>query len=363
MLVFSLLIWLLVLVAAGFFAYLIRHDINWDGDARRTKAGQSFSLRIEQSKYGIVALEAGVVCAATFVLECRMENAVDLWFKHRKLSIEIQTGDADFDAAIYVAADTAAAQRSLQSQQELRLLIRTLLTAGAESIRCFNGWLVARFPASLNVATTEWKVEQAVPSLFRMATLLAGEKPSRYAVAKDTVFSRSSMVFGAAVAIVATGLLMLFTPTPEHLLLRPLLAPTLLVAAVYSMLLLAFAYLLLAKTSRFHLAPWWMLMLGIAATPLLGFTTVREYNIKGPQLAAATIETEIIGKRTKRRRKNRDLYLLEMRPEEAARMHRSREIDVDYELFNSVSIGSHMRWQIRPGALGAPWIEKAAKKE
>ncbi|MDI1443223.1 hypothetical protein [Polyangium sp. 6x1] len=119
-------------------------DAESEGGALRVTAnGQPFVLRLRYGRGGRAEFEveaAGSGAAARLPIVIRRETSLDMLGKKLRINREVQTGDAAFDAAVYVESDApdGDVQRVL-GEARVRQKVLALLDAGFSSVAIHDG--------------------------------------------------------------------------------------------------------------------------------------------------------------------------------------------------------------------------------
>lgn len=113
------------------------------GEYGGTFEGMSYQLALRKDKSSIQAFRIGAPRRSLTWIRFTREGSIDRLFKRMKMANEIQTGDAPFDASVYVACDHPNVERILLEERALRGAISRAFEGGFKWVQ-FDGtnvWL------------------------------------------------------------------------------------------------------------------------------------------------------------------------------------------------------------------------------
>lgn len=107
---------------------------------------QTVFIDLLRDKHSVVSTSFLFEYNSNVLFKLTSESEFDAYFKKIGLSSEIQTGDHEFDKAIYIASDHLAWRDQLTQNSNVRTQILELFKLGCESIQYDGSLLSLKFP-------------------------------------------------------------------------------------------------------------------------------------------------------------------------------------------------------------------------
>lgn len=350
--------WILARLATFLAVYVYRLIFRRLGVTRRAAyARAEIAIKTRKRKGHVTKLFYGVAHADAPDFQLTEEGAWDRWFKLLGLAVEFQSGDASFDARLYVACDHPALAGLLRRDASARRAALRLFDHGAR--RVFADGAHVWVESSKSTDPTDAEVEAL--EAFRAALASIGR--SRLERLRDPFLWKAAAVEAFVWSLAFYGapgfLELLVERNTRYLAPGALFARGLLVAlGVYAALLTALA-LWLRGSSRGHRVLAESALLLAVGVPISSVQLVADANGAFDESAAVVLEPEIAGRRVERhgRRRSRRTYHLELRSTATWEYDVNRSIEVDRELYERAQGARRVAIRVRRGALGVPWIE------
>lgn len=327
-----------------------------------TYEGVPYTLAAKKGGKGprFVSLGMPLPCGVPFELES--EGVMERVGARVGLFKEQQTGDAEFDAAVYISCDRPTLGRLLASRPEARRIILEILRSGARRVFCDG--------REIRVVRMH-QTEPSPPDFPRLLELRAQLLPLVRAFEASgaeglPVRLLALQSFCCFVGIYAIGSAipwMGFLPT--RILERAALAPPAAVMGVAATLICGMVFASLARTGRTaRQALPWMVMFLCGVGPASYQASV-EINTRLDRAEPATLRCEVAKVEEFRRASVWDnrvtlgpcQHAVGDAPSES--LVAPAALTLDYKPFSQVEEGGELLLILSPGALDAAWVRDA----
>jgi len=301
---------------------------------------------------------------STLAFELVREHPVHRWLKRWDMAREWQSGDAAFDAEVYVMADQPGIAEELCRPERLRQALMALLSdADVHSIHARDGrvWLETRFLAHdpqklppMNVGHAERLA--AVAEALNAASIPSAKRP------RERSLLSVAFLAGLSAALLSTGGMELIAAFYLRLqgwapLTFELWRQALLLTGAVSLLLLLLTLLLLRHRSRLPKALTALIFLGIPGIALNSLFWVsdanREFDRSVVELRPATVLGLEQVTRRSRRSGNYTFCRIRLRDAREAQW----TVRADEKWCSRLSVGSPAFAHVRSGWLGVSWLD------
>jgi hypothetical protein len=160
-----------------------------------------------------VGLRIGVTAPADYDFSLKPEQWRDWLSKRIGFSVEHQTGDAAFDAAVYILSNDARIHSTLSQNAVLRAdILREFRNVAPRSavlkeVRCAGGrlWVHYRLKDGLNAAKVPVLAGKVVPALDRLAADLAHAAVAGAPKLYDRFVLRAALILAVSTGLVLNG--------------------------------------------------------------------------------------------------------------------------------------------------------------
>ena len=350
----------LVLAVIGFGIRQLRRRSPPKPDGEH--AGAPYYLELHKDKQQkTTGFSIGMPLRAPTWIRMHVESGFDRFFKRLGLANESETGDAGFDARIYVTCDHGFVATLLRDSPALRAAILRGFELGFRRIR-YDGvaiWLDRCSRPPLSPAHLD-----ALAALHAASAPLAAEVPSRFAdrflwkalVVEGLTWSLLGFAIGAAIEQVAHR--EDYHVRPSHVVIAGLAA-----AMVGLIVVVAIIALWLRGSSRGHrliVESGFVLLLGL---PVTGIQVVGDTN-RALDDAPSTVvvrhadHCETREHRSRRGRRTYTYHLWLLPTPEQVGPALPRSIEVTRALCGATSPGTAVELSIGPGRWGLPWYRR-----
>lgn len=350
-----------VTLLAGFaFSWYVRVHHRWKGETLRVDA-QAVERRIGKSKSGQWVDRLGVRVPPGSAFKLRSEGAHDRFFKHLGIAAEIPLLNRDVDRTLYLECEDRAVARWIDGDAGLARTLVALCTYSGHghevaALERAEGrlWLDIdkRGDTSIEGATMA-----LAPQLAAVAAAL--ERIGPRSVEPDGFVRRAALLLSLNTAVAVAGLLLWVGTGLHYEMLEPgRFFVTTLPVSLGAVLLFAYAaFRLLGRTSRTHLVLIEIALVGTAGFLAFAYGLGRAANAHFDDAPAQVFMIEEFGTQEYAcgKRKRSTCYQLDLPalPE----LRDDTSLTIDASLYHRLRGAPAIRLALKPGALGAPWIE------
>lgn len=349
--------WILLRFATLIAVYCAR--LLWRGHSGASQRFGDLEIAVHHSKNKrgeITRLWFGLPYAQPVLFRLSREGALDRWFKAVGLASEQQSGDADFDALVYVASDHYGFGRLLKASRDARAAIWALLVDNDARSIFSDGRFVW-----VESGVSQYAPGEPERDALRRLVAALQTIPARSAERSDGFALKVLLVEAAAWSIASYGVLgaleLIFTTGTRFPEKARLIWLGLLLAAALFVAIFALIAAVLRGSSRGHrivIESFIVLLLGL---PLTGVQAVADLDTAldraEPSQVAALVERKV-ERRQRRGQRTRYLELQWPSGEASAPIER---ITVGALTYNRAREGAPITIAVHPGALGIRWIE------
>lgn len=121
-------------VVAGFICRWYAKHLRLVGTELCEVNGIKFYLKVHKSKYGVESVSFGIPFHSRSLFKITPQSKWDHFFMRLGLANEVQTGDASFDRAFFIASDCSAFRHELRKDSSTRDLIEDAFGGNGKSI-------------------------------------------------------------------------------------------------------------------------------------------------------------------------------------------------------------------------------------
>lgn len=354
-----------IFVSVATLAFYLRLDSSsWTGFFGRVN-GERYRWRQTGGNIRELVFELAVDCESPYRFECHRERRRDRLFKWLGLSIEIQTGNAGFDRRIYIVCDSLNFKSWLTEQPAAQQAVLDVFTEGAKCVVCDGGVLSAMFPALKASELSERNGLLAVAPLHALARKLTAELPKHEGASRDDRVWKAILILSLSTALAATAgteiFRAMYVQVSTVLLSQDdLIVMGLLAGSALFLVLLVLNLWWLGRSSRFHLVLLETIALGLPGALVCGIFWVGDVNTALDSRPAVAIHVEVdrVWKESRGRRgRSPPDYYFSIQP--GSELPRSRtKFRISSAIFEQLRLVNKVTLHVKPGALGAPWIEQ-----
>lgn len=291
----------------------------------------------------------------SFQRETRLDRAL----KWLGLATELQTGDAEFDRRIYVEGDHPALHRLLRENARLRAALLALMARTAARIFSDGRHLWVE-SAELAYASAE-----DLRTLHGIMGHLRSAEPPRAHWFFDRFLWTAVFLEALVWSVALYGVPGLIETLHREITLGhgrmyfdlwALARPGLLLAGAAFVVLAGLTVLLLRGSSRGRRVLAECLVVLVLGLPVAGIQAVDDYNRSRDSAPAAVHEYRVVAKEERRHRR-RTSYLLRLEPATAGAPGFAAAYPVRPDVYANSRVGGSLRFTVRTGRFGLPWIE------
>jgi len=325
--------------------------------AKGSFAGQPWYERLEKSKQGdIESFRVGMPLPVPVGFRLQPEEPSDRWFKRMGLAHEFQTGDAQFDDAVYIACDHPALHRVLRQKEKARERVETVFAAGFR--RIWSDGRILWIERYSDTAPAPKDLEQLNNLRVALADLKSGlawsPDPFTFRVVAVEAITWSIFAYALGGAIEY-----FFDKTDIHVEPVELVAPGLAAGAVLFLALFGLIALFLRGSSRGSRILIEGIVLLALSVPIAGIQLVSDVNRAFDRSEPVTSRWVVKDKYTVSGRKRTTAYYVVLGPAVGTSITDvPGKISVASSLYYGAQRGRQIELQISRGALGFPWYRR-----
>ena len=325
---------------------------------RRDRNGVDWVLTQRRNKSRVIATRFGVPLGRAMYFSLTKKRAWDRWFLSMGFSREIRTGDAEFDAAVYVAGDHPALEPVLQADAEVRAALLSLLAGGAKEIYCDgrNLW-VSR---SGNTPPSD----EEIGLLAKVRDTLLAVPAESFAQLSEGFTNRarliSAMVWGAALYAVPGFFEAAFHVAPLYFEWGPVFIRAAGMLLILWVALVALARLWLQGSTRAHRVLTENFFGIVFCLPVFAVFAVSDLNIQldrsMPTVRVAHVQ-QVYTTLSHSRSGTHTHYHVALSSRDAAEQVLPLSFEVPHAVYADVRLTHEIAVAMRAGALGVPWVQ------
>ena len=364
----------------GFVVYSLRQraTANWIGTRssvrRKTYEYEVLTHRIYRSdKTQSVGLRMGVTAPAVYDFSFKPEKWRDWLSKRIGFSVEYQTGDVEFDKAVYILSNDARIHATLSQNAALRADILRVFSVVAphsavlKEVRCSGGriWVHYKLKSELNRAQIPVLAEQVVPALSRLAADLGNATVAGAPRLYDRFVLRAAIILAISTGLALNGgahmVRLFFIPIPFTLDNSTLILWAIYCGAGLLALLVLAVVLFLGRSARAHVVLLEVLLVGSLGAVLTSFVELRDLNMEWDQQPAVSYEVRTVSKRISKGRRRPNIYYLTISG--WPNKNTTSEIRVWSSLYHRTDRGAELVLLQKPGFLKVPWVAAVMPRE
>lgn len=338
------------------------------GDRTARFRDRELRVALVRGRNSIERVSVGIDVPDRYRFVLRREKQIDGLAKWLRLAEEVQTGDAAFDAHVFVVSEDDRLRAALRADPSLRAAAVALLAdPEVRAVRCNRGRLWIECDADLKSDVGEAEAiepfaQRHLEALDRVAASLAAAPAPEWDAARGRAADHEHAIYAVCVAL-GIGAIVAFFWSQGHGMPRTLQferVETIAIwfAAAAGLILLAAAVALLARTPRLHVVLLEIVVAAIPAAWFLSRTALAEHNIRAAQPRPREVVVQIVDRREHRGRRGRRTYSLSL----AGWPDRSIDgwLGVPGGLYRATAGFDCLRVAYADGRLGDAWIAAAA---
>jgi len=350
-----------------------RWKISWRGQVDDS-LGIPYEYRLSVYERSVWRIRVGVACGRGFSFTLKPEGGLDRWSKAIGLVRECQSGDAAFDAAVYVASDDAVFHRMLQTDAALRSNIERVVRTGSatgkvSAIHAEKGRIWVEIEPDAGHRATSRAQDAArdiAPALIHLAADFR-ERPQDAARPPDRFFVRAAALLAISSGLAINGLFELarLSQSGDVPFMTDRLAPlpwAIAIGLIGAFGLAVLAVRFLGRSSRTHLVLIELLLVGSFGIATSAFAGLRDYNMEFDRAPAAIQKATITDRydiyhKHRRRRVTSTTRTCHLGMLGWPSVTVSQVRSVSCGFYDRVMVGMSVDVRLREGALGWSWIE------
>ena len=295
-------------------------------------------------------------CRSIFRLS--QETNIDRYFKKIGFSVEIQTGDKNFDKHIYIESDSTAFSDEIKRDENSRKLIMGLFNQGCKYIRCDGKSLSIYFDSD---RSKDSPVHKAVDLLLQLRDLdqkWIGFFRDPFAIKALLI---EAVIWGLGVYGILGFYEWFFLRGDRHVDGIALFVIGIFIGIVGAVILLTMVFLVLRGSSRGHRIVIESALVLSLAFPVGGIQFLSDINTELDQQPSILIERKI--RTTEKRNHGRfkreryytyHLYLDHTDKRELLEIY--PEIEIESDAYTAAQNATHVMIEIGPGRFNFPWF-------
>ncbi len=358
----------MIAIGAFIYRYLGFHHRNWLNNATpKTINGQDYFYNQKNQSKFTYKLTFSTPVKIPAVFKISKETKFDSTMKYFGLSKEFQTGDLQFDKAIYLASDNRHFNELMASDKVLRQWISMLFEVGACEIGADGKQLWVSFLRENDFDLDSASVYEAMSHVLDRMKELTFLQKSFFAdpfVWKALVCE--SIIYSAMIYSYLTFFDFYIFSEDIHLNQTALAIQGLTVGVFLALGLVLLIFFLLRGSSRGHRILFESLFVLGLSVPVGGVGLVGDLNISLDRSQPISVPSKIVNKYSQRhRRKNRTYYTYHFvlsTENEPAGIHLPSMITVNYEDYSRMNQDQKVELVIKKGFLHHPWLRKIIPK-
>ena len=363
----------------GFVAYSLHQRVTakWIGTRsvvrRKPYEYEVLVQRVYRSdKTKSVGLRIGVTAPTVYDFSFKPEKWRDWLSKRIGFSVEYQTGDAEFDNAVYIVSNDARIHATLSQNPTLRADILRVFrivaphSAVIKEVRCSLGriWVHYKLKNELVQSKIPVLAEQVVPALNRLAADLGRATVAGAPRLYDRFVLRAAIILAISTGLALNGVAhvarLYFMPIPFTVDNSTLILWSLYCGAALLALLVLAVVLFLGRSARAHVVLLEVLLVGSIGAVLTSFVELRDINMEWDQQPAVRYEVTTVSKRISKSRRSRTYYVtISGWPSK----NNTSEIKVSSSLYHHTNPGAELELFQKPGFLKVPWVAALMPRE
>lgn len=319
-----------------------------------------------------VGLRIGVTAPTVYDFSFKPEKWRDWFSKRIGFSVEYQTGDAEFDNAVYIVSNDARIHATLSQNAALRADILRVFSivaphsAELKEVRCSLGriWVHYKLKNPLVQSKLPVLAEQLVPALNRLAADLGRATVAGAPRLYDRFVLRAAIILAISTGLAMNGAAHLarlyFIPMPFTVDNSTLILWSLYCGAALLALLVLAVVLFLGRSARAHVVLLEVLLVGSVGAVLTSFVELRDLNMEWDQQPAARYEVTTVSKRISKSRRSRTYYVtISGWPNK----NNTSEFRVSSSFYHRTDRGAKLELLQKPGFLKVPWVAGLLPRE
>ena len=347
-----------------------RLNARWEGLPGKVGIVE-YEYKIENTKNGIAGFKIGIEAYGDYDFVLKRESRFDHWCKKLGLVVEHQVGTDEFDKEIYIISDDPQFCQALSSNVKMLDDVLKLFRSGAADF-CrlkemrYNSeklWLSYKVEPGFNEKSIKKLAATVAPRLLLVAAALikAGQEVEKQR--RDPFVIKAAIILAISTGLVINGGLQLLrlrgNGPPITLDISAMLWHSVLLGLVIVVFLMTATFYMLGRSSRTHLVLIEVIFVGTFGAIATCFVELRDMNIDFDRSTPAIHSVTSIDKYVSSGRRRSNTYYLYV--EDWTKQQETIKLNVNYSVYNSISIGDRVRIIERSGFLGYPWIEQIDK--
>lgn len=360
-------------------------DREWQGFYKdRTPEGLEFKCHHNSS-----LLSLAIPCTNNIRFSAKPENKIDRIAKKLGISVELQTGDAEFDKNIYLTPDNEQQFKALGLDKNLMDALIALKNKSfaanffeskgsvgryykeiihLKKIICTGEHLIVTYNIPNEIGNNKDWQYSAATHLNLIAERLALHK-TKYNVNdfqwwNDPLNYKSAILLSISSALGVAGYIQFLrlrsSSTTTVLDISNLFFPSVTTSLACLILLLTLVWLMTGKNSRTHIIMLDMLIVGGLGMAAYIFSIIYDLNIMLDSSVGYKYKIQVIEKQKIFHKKFPTEYKIIYAVNKNHPLHRN-SINVNSFLYKSINHGDFIEITVKDGFLNAPWLYKIEK--
>lgn len=288
--------------------------------------------------------------------DIKPESWVDKFFKWLKISHEMQLGDRQLDNLIYFATDDSEVFNTIKNSPEIQIEILEMIKICKDSKIKLD--LLSLHKGQIGIILRQKKyssvretAEKLVPLLRKISNQF-DEKMRNTMRTEDQVLPKiqrilKPLTYNFLFLIFAALPLILFDSGKQLISILPLIKTSILIGIIATVLVMIFAVIYLAGSSRVHLVLKAIVLAGIVNFSFDSFIILDNVNIYFDKSTARFVDTKISSKYNGGRSGHEYLTF------EGS----SSGVPISHATYEKINVGEKLCVKEMPGFLGYKWID------
>ncbi len=301
------------------------------------------------------------------------ERKIDGLFKKLGLSKEFQTGDSEFDRKIYIACDSFSFNKSLTENVEVKEIILDLLVYDLKFISC-DGELI-----SINVKGDMGEDQRFISLGHQLVQKLSHVKESWVRENRDVYFGKMILIEVLLWSIATYAAMEIWelwaADRRVYVDLLPLVKSGVICGVIGGFLFTLMVFYQMRGSSRSHRIIIESVIVILCSFPIAGIAILSDLNLYFDRSPSEFVETKIVAKFSQRYihysrgssrvRRKRVTYTHHLRIQQQPLAYGGNlpsNIEIDYRLYQLVSVNQEIVIEIGQGRFHFPWYRSIKHK-
>ena len=302
------------------------------------------------------------------------EKKIDGLFKKFGLSKEFQTGDSEFDRKIYIACDSLSFNKSLNENIEMKEIILDLSAYDLKSISCDGEWV------SIQVKGDMGEDQRFISLSHQLVQKLGLVKERWVRENRDAYFGKMILIEVLLWSIATYAVMGVFelwaTDRPVYVDPLPMVKSGVICGVIGGIIFTLMVFYQMRGSSRSHRIIIESLIVILCSFPIGGIAILSDLNLYFDRSPSEFVETKIVEKFSLRHvsytrgssriRRKRVTYTNHLRIQQQPVAYGGKlpsTIEIDYRLYQLVSVNQDIFIEIGQGRFHFPWYRSIKTKK